>query len=140
MTRPDDPLSAAIAIAATAHRGQRYGGGPYILHPLRVMLQVEGMAKVVAVLHDMLEDTDTMAPSWLTTVELRALSLLTRDLTVPYEAYIADIATYPGIVGNVARAVKRADLRDNLTNNPTHRQRLKYLNALTILETESPEL
>ena len=36
-------LEKAIAIAAQGHEGQvDKGGAPYILHPLRVMLAVEG--------------------------------------------------------------------------------------------------
>jgi (p)ppGpp synthase/HD superfamily hydrolase len=52
-------LERAIAVAAGAHVGQvDKGGQPYILHPLRVMMNVEGEhAKMAAVLHDVLEDT-----------------------------------------------------------------------------------
>ena len=51
-------IEDAIALAAQAHRGQLdKAGRPYILHPLRMMLQFddeEGM--VTAVLHDVIED------------------------------------------------------------------------------------
>jgi guanosine-3',5'-bis(diphosphate) 3'-pyrophosphohydrolase len=52
-------LERAIAVAAGAHVGQvDKGGQPYILHPLRVMMNVEGEhAKMAAVLHDVVEDT-----------------------------------------------------------------------------------
>ena len=51
-------LERAIAIAATAHAGTKdKAGAPYILHPLRVMMRVESLeAKMVAVLHDVVED------------------------------------------------------------------------------------
>ncbi len=51
-------LERAIAIAATAHAGSTdKAGAPYILHPLRVMMRVEPLeAKIVAVLHDVVED------------------------------------------------------------------------------------
>lgn len=51
-------LERAIAIAATAHAGATdKSGAPYILHPLRVMMRVESLeAKMVAVLHDVVED------------------------------------------------------------------------------------
>lgn len=51
-------LERAISIAACAHAGMTdKAGAPYILHPLRVMLKVEPLAaKIVAVLHDVVED------------------------------------------------------------------------------------
>lgn len=52
-------LEKAIEIAASAHAGQvDKAGQPYILHPLRVMMNVEGNdAKICGVLHDVVEDT-----------------------------------------------------------------------------------
>jgi (p)ppGpp synthase/HD superfamily hydrolase len=47
-------IEKALQIAARAHEGQKDKEGlPYILHPLRVMHAVQ----VVAVLHDVIEDT-----------------------------------------------------------------------------------
>ncbi|MDO8075149.1 hypothetical protein O3299_26745 [Janthinobacterium sp. SUN176] len=53
-------LERAIEIAAATHAGQTdKGGAPYILHPLRVMLRVApGAQQIVAVLHDVVEDSD----------------------------------------------------------------------------------
>ena len=53
-------LERAIEIAAATHAGQKdKGGAPYILHPLRVMLRVApGAQQIVAVLHDVVEDSD----------------------------------------------------------------------------------
>lgn len=53
-------LEKAIALAATKHAGQTdRSGAPYILHPLHVMQSVTQIdEKIVAVLHDVLEDTD----------------------------------------------------------------------------------
>jgi len=56
-------LAFAVRFAANAHRNQdRKGGGPYILHPIRVskMVSYHGGsddATVAAVLHDVIEDT-----------------------------------------------------------------------------------
>ncbi len=52
-------IEKALQIAAQAHEGQKdKDGQPYILHPLRVMNAVEDKtAKIVAVLHDVIEDT-----------------------------------------------------------------------------------
>ena len=62
-------LEKAIALATQRHAGQMdKAGQPYIQHPLRVMNSVDlEDAKIVAVLHDILEDTET------TVQELRAL-------------------------------------------------------------------
>ncbi len=39
-------LERAIEIAVEAHKGQiDKGGSPYILHPLRVMMSVDGESK-----------------------------------------------------------------------------------------------
>ncbi len=53
-------LDRAILIAVEAHTGQKTANGePYILHPLHVMNQMRTMdEKIVAVLHDVVEDTD----------------------------------------------------------------------------------
>jgi (p)ppGpp synthase/HD superfamily hydrolase len=53
-------LEKAIKIALEAHAGQMdKAGQPYILHPLAVMGMVATTAeKIVAVLHDVIEDTD----------------------------------------------------------------------------------
>jgi len=109
-------LGRAIEIAATAHTGQvDKGGRPYILHPLWVMDRVRHLGDdymIVAVLHDVVEDSD-----WSFTDLLKegfnqnvmyALSLLTHDPAVPYDDYIKAIATDP-----IARAVKLRDLEHN---------------------------
>jgi len=135
-------LEDALALAAQAHRGQRYpapGGEPFILHPLRVMLRVETPAeRIVAVLHDLIEDT----PYTLTELRRRgypptivaALDLLTHHDSDPYAAYIARLAPDP-----LARRVKLADLADNLANNrrlpPDPRARIaRYEQAIAALQ------
>jgi len=107
-------LEKAIALAAQAHAGQHDKQGlPYILHPLRVMMRVEDdLARIVAVLHDTLEDTD------VTAADLRRegfgddviepLELVTHDKHEPYADYVARCARH-----RVARQVKLADLEDN---------------------------
>lgn len=55
----DEMLEKAIEIAVKAHAGQKdKAGQPYILHVLRVMMQMDTIEeKIVAVLHDVVEDT-----------------------------------------------------------------------------------
>ena len=52
----------AIALAAKAHRGQRYPSPeaePYVFHPLRLMLRfTDPVEQVASVVHDVIEDTD----------------------------------------------------------------------------------
>ena len=54
-------IEKALQIASQAHEGQKDKNGlPYIMHPLRVWNAVEGEgaeAQIVAVLHDVVEDT-----------------------------------------------------------------------------------
>ncbi|MCM1959241.1 guanosine-3',5'-bis(diphosphate) 3'-pyrophosphohydrolase [Acinetobacter modestus] len=54
-------IEQAISLASKQHEGQvDKANAPYILHPLRVMLNVPTIEhKIVAVLHDILEDTET---------------------------------------------------------------------------------
>lgn len=55
-----DQLATAIRLAVNAHHGQQDKiGMPYILHPLAVMASFDRLdCMIVAVLHDVLEDTD----------------------------------------------------------------------------------
>ena len=109
-------LGKAIAIAAQAHEHQvDKAGAPYILHPLRVMLQMQTEEEqIVAVLHDVLEDAD----GW--TVErlrshgfsegvLGALECVTKRDGEDYGAFVARAASNP-----VALKVKLADIKVNM--------------------------
>ena len=112
-------LEQAIGIALEAHAGQLdKAGKPYILHPLRVMMSVESpsldSARIVAVLHDVVEDSEWTvekldAAFGLTAEEQAVLRLLTHGDDEDYDAYVDRLASNP-----LARAVKIADLRDNL--------------------------
>ena len=119
-------LEKALILAAKAHTGQvEKGCAPYILHPIRVMLACEGeKEKIVALLHDTLEDTA------LTAADLRragfpeeivqAVCCLTRGQKEDYMDYIARICE-----NALAARVKYADLQDNLDisriPNPTEK-------------------
>lgn len=137
----------ATAVAELAHRGQlrEAEGLPYIVHPIRVAEACgDEETKVAAVLHDVLEDTDMtreqLKEAGASEVVLQALDLLTRR---PGEVYMAQfierIATAPGRAGEIAREVKRADLRDNLAgvaNLPEEKRSIerRYRRALARLE------
>lgn len=108
-------FSNCICLASLGHREQfRSNREPYILHCLRVMNNVETTEqKIVAVLHDILEDTH------LTTTDLyeenlsnkmvNAIVTLTHIKDESYIDYIQRIKK-----NELARAVKLADLKDNM--------------------------
>ena len=110
-------LEKAIAIAADAHAGQlEKNGRPYILPPLRVMMSVVGAGtdtQIVAVLHDVVEDTRTtlqdLGEAGFSTQVLEAVATLTHDKSADYLTYIRTAAS-----NSLARNVKRADLQDNM--------------------------
>ena len=109
-------LDLAIKIATDAHAGQvDKGGQPYILHALRVMLSVETEdERIVAVLHDVVEDTEITANDlyWMHGFKpdiMIAVVALTRGKNEDYFDFIRRCMGNP-----LARAVKIADIRDNL--------------------------
>ena len=106
----------AFELAKTAHAGQYdKGGADYICHPMTVALSCGGdiSAMVVALLHDVVEDTNLTLDNLrkeidLTAAEITALELLTHDKKTSYFDYIQKIK------GNkLATAVKIADLEHN---------------------------
>jgi (p)ppGpp synthase/HD superfamily hydrolase len=110
-------VKQARDLAEKAHDGQYdKQGQPYIEHVLRVMRSVQGDdARVVALLHDILEDTRTdthdLRSAGCTEKQIEALLLLTRTHVKgeTYQGYIRRLSVNP-----LAVQVKLADLRDNL--------------------------
>ena len=102
-------------IAATAHAGQiDKTGAPYILHPLRMMMRLEATeAKIVAVLHDVVEDTEwtfeALATEGFSPAVLRALDCVTKREGEDYQTFVQRSAADP-----LARQVKLMDLEDNM--------------------------
>ena len=114
-------IEQAIAFAATKHMGQvDKANAPYILHPLRVMMNVSTIQqKIVAVLHDVLEDTNT------TVDELYELGC-DNDIV---EAILAltklkgesrTKAAKRTLQNPIARVVKIADITDNMDLSRIH--------------------
>jgi len=141
-------LERAIQIAVNAHFGQKDKSGmPYIFHPLRVMDAVETFeAKIVAVLHDVVEDTelafDDLVERGIPKHLVITLRHLTHDKNLSYEDYIAQVAENP-----LAAVVKMADLKDNMDasrlSNITEEdiERLKrYTAAFQYLRKSFPQL
>ncbi len=133
-------LENAIALARRAHLGQTdKAGKDYIEHPLRVMENcTSDNAKIVGVLHDVVEDSDTTLDD-LQQMNFapEVVALLTKSDDIEYSNYIAQIKN-----NAIAREVKIADLRDNMNLSriaqPSEKdfKRLeKYRGALAILES-----
>lgn len=106
-------LIKAFIVAIKAHQGQEdKGGKPYILHPLRVALNVKGKdERIVALLHDVIEDTNYTIDDlkFLSKEQKEALLLLTHDDNVPYMEYIEEVKK-----NKIASKVKLADLEQNM--------------------------
>lgn len=135
-------LEKAITIATMAHVGQQdKEGQPYILHPLRVMLSLQGdTLRTIAVLHDVVEDTiltlDDLKDDFEDVV-VEAVEAMTHPKSESYDDYLQRV------LNNVlARTVKLADLRDNMSPvrlyklDPDTIVRLtkKYTKAIKLLE------
>lgn len=132
-------LNKALRTAISAHEEQPdKAGKPYILHPLRVMLQFDDeIPQVTALLHDVVEDSpttfDDLEMDGFPPEVLAALRCLTKTKGEDYDEFISRVLTNP-----LACQVKLADLMDNsdlsrLTTVGTvdQDQFAKYARALT---------
>jgi len=117
-------VSRAIVFATFHHNGQMRKFGvnePFIFHPLRVMMKMDtDVERVVAVLHDVLEDTEATAEDVEKEFPLghpdhddiyNALLAITRLDDEVYADYIERVMKYP-----LAARVKWQDVIDNMTN------------------------
>ena len=124
-------LEQAISLAAKQHEGQvDKANAPYILHPLRVMLNVPTIEhKIVAVLHDILEDTET-------TIEdlyqfgfqehiIDAIVALTKK-----QGETRLEAAQRARQNPIARVVKLADINDNMDLSRIQSPTVKYFERL----------
>lgn len=134
----------ALAIAKDAHKGQvDKAGVDYIQHPLFVASLVEDeLAKTVALLHDVVEDSDwtleDLRMEGLPEEVVQAVGILTKKRNENYEEYILRVKQNP-----LARQVKLADLKHNSDlsrlANVTDRDRkrvAKYQKAISYLSEE----
>jgi len=110
-------IEKAIEIAAKAHAGMLdKAGEPYIFHPLRMMMRMTSTeAKIVAVLHDVVEDSDATL-DWLraegfSEEVVAAVDGVTdrKHLGESYDDFVERASKNP-----ISREVKIADLEDNM--------------------------
>ena len=127
----------ALEIAKKYHHGQyrRMSGLPYVTHPMAVADRFENENyKIVAVLHDTIEDTDLTIGdlSFIHKLNMNlvmAIIAITRKGNQTYIDYILACKN-----NSIARAVKIEDIKHNLSDSPTKSKIDKYLMALYILE------
>ena len=117
-------VDRAIQIAVEVHINQKdRNGNPYILHPIRVMMQVDSEdEQISAILHDVVEDSnltldDLKNEGFSETIIDTVNALSKRDGEI-YDDYITRVS-----LNKTAIKIKLADLEDNMD--------LKRLNILT---------
>jgi len=136
-------LSLAIKVATEAHKGQLdKGGNPYILHPQAVAALLENTEnKIVAYLHDVIEDTDVtldeLEKLGFTYRIVNSVRILTKSKDISYDDYLKSVKK-----DSNAWHVKMADIRHNMDISripePTAKDfsRIeKYKKALAFLES-----
>lgn len=111
----NEQFQIALELAVEKHKNQTdKAGNPYILHPLHVMENVNSKeGKIVAILHDIIEDTD-VTEDYLLKIGLSkrivdAVVALTRSKGMDYQEYIKNLSSNP-----LAKEVKLADLEHNM--------------------------
>ena len=142
-------IADAIAIAVSAHQDQtREDDTPYIVHPMTVMAGVTGdHTQMAAALHDVVEDSpdwtfERLAEIGCPEPVIEALRLVTHEkprrepgesveshierVNVDYQDYVREMAGNP-----IARAVKLADLKDNIGDGAPYPPEEIWKNART---------
>ncbi len=107
-------LNKALIMAYEAHKNQvDKGGEPYYLHPIYVALTVQGETeKIVALLHDIVEDTDItledLRREGFSEQVIEAVDAITHR-GEDYDEYIKKVKSNP-----TATKVKIADIHHNM--------------------------
>lgn len=125
---PDDIVFEAVAFAAHAHRHQirKDNKTPYVSHVMRVCLVVRHVfgfddpeMLAAALLHDTIEDTTTDCDDIIEKFGPRVatwVAALTKDMRMPYDAREADYAAAVAAADWQVKAIKLADMYDNLND------------------------
>ena len=132
----------ALKLCFEAHKEQvDKSDMPYVFHPFHLAEQMtDEMTTVVALLHDVVEDSDItfedLETQGFSDGILNALKLLTHDKSIPYMDYIAEIKK-----NEIATAVKLADLKHNsdlsrldFIDEKALKRKEKYEKAIKFLE------
>ena len=107
-------LDAALALTVEKFQGMTdKEGDPYILHCLRVMMGVQGQeARIVALMHDLVEDTDVtlddLRQRGFSSAVVDGIDCITHREGISYSDYVIHLKSNP-----LSRAAKISDLHDN---------------------------
>ena len=133
----DEQIDKCRMIAINAHAGQtrRDKKTPYIEHCYAVAKRVNHLGNkyiCVALLHDVLEDTNVTAHDLLAAgIDediVAAVQILTKHPSRSYDEYLKLVK-----FNNLACHVKIADMLSNLADSPTNKQIRKYATGLLFL-------
>ena len=126
-----DLTKTAMQIAYDAHYGQvDRGKTPYIFHPMHVAESMKDEdSTVVAILHDILEDTpvsaDLLRKKGIPERLVEAIEIVTRREDEPYMVYLYRVVNSKN---EIALRVKYADVLHNMDESRTRTGKLpKYL-------------
>ena len=131
----------ALKLCFEAHKGQIDKSSlPYVFHPFHLAEQMDTEeATVVALLHDVVEDTDytleDLKNMGFSEAIISAIALLTHEEGAEYMDYVKKIKN-----NEIARKVKLADLKHNsdlsrldIVDEKALKRREKYLKAIELL-------
>ena len=108
-------VDLALKIAIRAHEGQKDKlGREYVMHPIRVAERCKDpKAKIVALLHDTLEDTDVtgeyLREQGFPEEIVEGILSVTKQEGETYEEFVRRASINP-----IGKEVKMADLEDNM--------------------------
>jgi len=108
-------IEKSLEIALSAYSGQiDKAGKTYILHPLRLMAQMETEEEMaVALLHDVIEDSEYTAEdlvnNGIPAEVVNAVQCLTKKPNEDYESFIDRV-----LENKLATKIKQADIEDNI--------------------------
>jgi (p)ppGpp synthase/HD superfamily hydrolase len=128
-----DLIAKAIMIATQAHESQiDKCGEPYILHPLRVMMNLQSIEdRVVAVLHDVIEDTQCttkeLIGAGIPEILVNAIVSISKRDGEHYDEYLARVKS-----NAISKRVKIVDIKDNASPSRLYRLAPHTIDRLTV--------
>jgi (p)ppGpp synthase/HD superfamily hydrolase len=107
-------IEDVIKFIMIAHEGQKYGGLPYVVHPMLVARHFEDPVKIIAaLLHDVVEDTNFTNKDIKDRFGVQVAQIVDvltkRQGEVYFEDYIYRVANH-----EIATEIKIADLEENI--------------------------